>query len=111
MSIIIITTKKTQWSAAALLEFKRITHSALSQIQSALTTHLPIFKRELFLNDHNAVAWQLRQIIRLDHDHALLLQYYSVDASTSLAHEPIRISTDILENILTAADGEYEDTL
>lgn len=65
MSKIVITTTGGDRSAAALMDFKRLTGVAPATIKKASAGD-PIFERELFLNDHNAAAAALREVMALD---------------------------------------------
>ena len=107
MSKIVITKRGGTWSAAALMEFKRLTGIALTVIKEASAGD-PIFECELFLNDHDAVAVALRGVMALDRSEGLSLGYFELEPDEDFATAPLdrcQIDAGILENILAEADS------
>ncbi|GAA4387680.1 hypothetical protein GCM10023153_02250 [Ornithinibacter aureus] len=114
MSVIAIVSGSTSWPTKAALEFKNVTGVAPSKVRSDIEARRPIFERELFMNDHNAVAGQLRSIIKIDSTYWLGLEYSKLQPGQNFDTAPLgpaHIDAEILENMLSAAAGEFEDEI
>ncbi|WP_078118107.1 hypothetical protein [Thiosocius teredinicola] len=109
MSKIIVTASGAEWPASALMELKSLTGMAPAEAR-AVAAGKPLLERELFGNDHNAVAAALRGVMALDAAAGLGLAYYELEPDEDFSAAPLaerKIDAGVLENILAEADGLY----
>ena len=104
MAKIVITSPNSSLENSFVIGLKKIVLNSLSDIREALNNETPIFEQELFLNNYEEVAKQLREIEILRKTLGVELNYYELQPDEEFESCPLavcKINAEILENILT----------
>ena len=112
MSVMVIVLEDDNVEIGVLGELHKLLGGSLIELRNAIRDRRPVVEMEIFDNQYDEKAGQLRKLIALLRDSELKAEVYELpegDAfATSQSLAVSRISLDILENTLDAADEEID---
>ena len=103
MAVIVITARVPEPAARQVAAVRRATGLGLTDIRGRLVSGSPLIERELFLNEHDEVAAEIRRLLAATAQADIPTQIYELQPGEHIDTAPLdicRISEQTLEGIL-----------